>query len=390
MKNNGNRGGKAAGGAGRKGTGTGSTGSTGGKVSQGPARTGKANTGKAAGGGKAGQAGGQRQATAKLPPWMPEPPPQAAGRAPKAAPKAAPKGPPPRGSAPVRPHFQDPYAAREAGRVGATEVNLTRAVLVLPLFALAALVTVGPQAVGDLRWSNLGWLSLSMLCSYGLGDLIFYLTALRLGTPTGLSISSIFPVWSALLGALTLGEKISGGRAAGIACCIGGVCWLVRLQAPEDAPKKTLRGRELATGVALALLTSLLWAGNAYSIRRGAVGLPMFLVNTFRYFMAVPVLFPRMGRWFMAMSVEPGDAVQLLFNSSAIGLWRRSTRIDNVEGIVRASLNRGYEMFVVEDGCAGVPQEWHDWSIAKTARCVFTESCTLAWLSRFSRMQSMK
>ncbi len=179
---------------------------------------------------------------------------------------------------------------REAGRVGATEVNLTRAVLVLPLFALAALVTVGPQAVGDLRWSNLGWLSLSMLCSYGLGDLIFYLTALRLGTPTGLSISSIFPVWSALLGALTLGEKISGGRAAGIACCIGGVCWLVRLQAPEDAPKKTLRGRELATGVALALLTSLLWAGNAYSIRRGAVGLPMFLVNTFRYFMAVPVL----------------------------------------------------------------------------------------------------
>ena len=37
-----------------------------------------------------------------------------------------------------------------------------------------------------------------------------------------------------------------------------------------------------------------------------------------------------------------------------------------VEGIVRASLNRGYEMFVVEDGCAGVPQEWHDWSIANT------------------------
>lgn len=56
--------------------------------------------------------------------------------------------------------------------------------------------------------------------------------------------------------------------------------------------------------------------------------------------MAVPVLFPRMGRWFMAMSVEPGDAVQLLFNSSAIGLWRRSTRIDNVEGIARALQGR--------------------------------------------------
>jgi len=51
---------------------------------------------------------------------------------------------------------------------------------------------------------------------------------------------------------------------------------------------------------------------------------------------AVPILFPRMGRWFMAMSVEPGDAVQLLFNSSAIGLWRRSTRVDNVQGLDRA------------------------------------------------------
>lgn len=37
-----------------------------------------------------------------------------------------------------------------------------------------------------------------------------------------------------------------------------------------------------------------------------------------------------------------------------------------VEGIVRASLNRGFEMFVIEDCCAGVPQEWHDWSIRNT------------------------
>ena len=37
-----------------------------------------------------------------------------------------------------------------------------------------------------------------------------------------------------------------------------------------------------------------------------------------------------------------------------------------VEGLVRASLNRGVECFVVEDCCAGVPQEWHDWSVANT------------------------
>lgn len=51
---------------------------------------------------------------------------------------------------------------------------------------------------------------------------------------------------------------------------------------------------------------------------------------------AVPVLWPRMGRWFWAASVEPGDAVQVLFNSSAIGMWRRSTATDALSGLQRA------------------------------------------------------
>jgi nicotinamidase-related amidase len=34
-----------------------------------------------------------------------------------------------------------------------------------------------------------------------------------------------------------------------------------------------------------------------------------------------------------------------------------------VEGIVRASVNRGFEMFVIEDCCASFPDEWHEFSI---------------------------
>lgn len=34
-----------------------------------------------------------------------------------------------------------------------------------------------------------------------------------------------------------------------------------------------------------------------------------------------------------------------------------------VEGIVRASVNRGFEMFVVEDCCASIPDDWHEFSI---------------------------
>jgi nicotinamidase-related amidase len=34
-----------------------------------------------------------------------------------------------------------------------------------------------------------------------------------------------------------------------------------------------------------------------------------------------------------------------------------------VEGLVRASVNRGFEMFVIEDCCAGFPDAWHDFSV---------------------------
>ena len=34
-----------------------------------------------------------------------------------------------------------------------------------------------------------------------------------------------------------------------------------------------------------------------------------------------------------------------------------------IESIVRASVNRGFEMVVVEDCCASYPDEWHEWTI---------------------------
>lgn len=188
--------------------------------------------------------------------------------------------------------------AQSARRVGSVEVNLTRALLVLPLFALGALLTVGTTALDLLSLRRLGWLTVSMFCSYGLGDTVFYLAAVRIGTPTALAIGSAYPVWATLLGALTLGEPVGPGRALGTLLCISGVVWLVLLQARTEAAAKepaTEAGpRKILVGVLLAVLVSLLWAGNTYAIRRGAQGLPLMLANTIRYGLAVIFLF---GLW---------------------------------------------------------------------------------------------
>jgi nicotinamidase-related amidase len=52
-----------------------------------------------------------------------------------------------------------------------------------------------------------------------------------------------------------------------------------------------------------------------------------------------------------------------------------------VEGLVRASVNRGYEMFVVEDCCAGFPDAWHDFSVTNILPLLSTVTASPAVLA---------
>jgi len=171
------------------------------------------------------------------------------------------------------------------------EVNFTRAALAAPLFLVAAVLTGGVTGFAALHRTNLSWLSLSVLCSYGIGDTLFYTAALRLGTPTALAIGSVYPVWATLVGAISLGEPVGGQRLIGTLLCIVGVVWLVLLQGVSRGEARTAKdSRTRAVGIVLALLTSLFWAGNTYSVRRGGLGVAPFVVNGFRYLLAAAAL----------------------------------------------------------------------------------------------------
>jgi nicotinamidase-related amidase len=49
-----------------------------------------------------------------------------------------------------------------------------------------------------------------------------------------------------------------------------------------------------------------------------------------------------------------------------------------IESIVRASVNRGFDMVVIEDCCASYPQEWHDWTIANIMPLLATVTSSAA------------
>jgi len=181
--------------------------------------------------------------------------------------------------------------ARQAGRVGAMEVNFSRAAIAAPMFFVAAMLSGGLASISAVGLHNVGWLSVSVVCSYGLGDMLFYHAAMRLGTPTALAIGSIYPLWATLVGTLTLGEHVGAQRVLGTLLCIAGVVWLVFLQAVARGDTAESHPRKLrVAGLVLALLTSLFWAGNTYSVRRGGLGLTPFVVNGFRYLLATTVL----------------------------------------------------------------------------------------------------
>lgn len=52
-----------------------------------------------------------------------------------------------------------------------------------------------------------------------------------------------------------------------------------------------------------------------------------------------------------------------------------------VEGLVRASVNRGFELVVIEDCCAGAPPAWHEFSITNVLPLLATITTSAAVLT---------
>lgn len=221
--------------------------------------------------------------------------------------------------------FASVIYTQAAKSLGPPSANLLRSLTVLPIYALLALALHGPSAFVHVQPGVLGWLTLSTICSFALGDLVFYMAAIRLGTPTALAIAAVYPVWATLAGAVALGETLTRTRILGLLCCVAGVVWLIisqrsvaersRSGPPSDADRSLVHGsgdgvsdshkmsaagrsstrrartRRYAVGLLLSLLTSLMWAGNSYALRQAGTQMPFLVVNALRFSLASIALY---------------------------------------------------------------------------------------------------
>lgn len=183
--------------------------------------------------------------------------------------------------------FASTQYAKAAGRLGAPNVSLARALAVTPLFLLAALAFDGAGAFATVDAGRLAWLALSTMCSFGFADSVFFTAARDAGASRALAVASTYPVWTAIASAIWLGEALPVVRLGGIAVCVAGVAALILLR--DESADMTAGARPMR-GLALAGIVSLLWALNTVAVREGATGLPMAVAQALRNGMAIGVL----------------------------------------------------------------------------------------------------
>ncbi len=168
-------------------------------------------------------------------------------------------------------------------------VNFARALFSFPLFFLAASVIYGGplDAIGamfSMGWSNSGWLILSLFGSYVLGDIFFLMSTAHMGVPGAMAIASTYPLWSALAGWIFRGQALTHYGILGLLLVVCGVI-VVILSGREGISKK--KEQRYFFGVFLALLTSLFWSLNTFSVSKVGAVADISVANSFRMLFAL-------------------------------------------------------------------------------------------------------
>ena len=197
--------------------------------------------------------------------------------------------------------------SRLSGRYSAFAVNFGRALVALPLFLISAFIFEGGWSGGIAAFSlltgaQLGWFAISMIASYGLGDVLFLWSTRSLGVPSALAIASSYPLWTALIAIYLQPGSTTFKQITGLVVTVTGVITVI-LNTPKrglvvspEATAATLPGAKpshrlarRSTGFILAFVSSAMWALNTVSISQGGQNLSPFVGNTVRMFFALVI-----------------------------------------------------------------------------------------------------
>ncbi len=161
--------------------------------------------------------------------------------------------------------FTSVFFTLSGRQVGSAVVNRTRLALALIMVTGAHWVAQGQPLPLDADLSRWGWLALSGLIGFVLGDAALFQAFVLIGPRLSMLLMALSPVIGAVLAWLLLGETLTGWEILGMALAIGGVAWVVTDRRngngnPGRAPRAyligVLFGMVGALGQALGLIFS--------------------------------------------------------------------------------------------------------------------------------------
>lgn len=158
-------------------------------------------------------------------------------------------------------------------------LNALRSLVGTLVYALAVLGTGRLARFSDFGVDNLFFLGINLGIGILLGDTAYYSSMRLIGLSRALTIASTYPLLTAVLAGLFLGERFGPATWAGFVLCVTGVVLVAR---SSLAPAGSGGGHLPARGVTLAIAAAVVWAVGTVALRRGAVGMDPFLVNFLR------------------------------------------------------------------------------------------------------------
>lgn len=167
------------------------------------------------------------------------------------------------------------FAGRE---VGSPIVNRTRLLLALGFVALTHWVTLGAPFPFDAEPARFGWLGLSGVIGFVIGDACLIQAFVMIGPRLAMLLMSLNPVFGTIIAWVWLGEKLEEPTLLGIALAVGGVALVVSDPANEpereaaDLAQRRANLRRLGMGALLALVGAICQAIGLVFSKQGLTG----------------------------------------------------------------------------------------------------------------------
>lgn len=145
-------------------------------------------------------------------------------------------------------------------RVGSAAVNLLRLLMAWGVLLLVHQLIYGqvfPFAAGGAR---LGWLGLSGLIGFALGDAVLFEAFVLIGARLAMLLMTLSPIFSALLAWAFLHQSLSLAKVLAMVVTLGGIAWVVWGDGEHQTHPHLWRGVLLGIGGALGQSVGLVFS----------------------------------------------------------------------------------------------------------------------------------